>query len=334
MTDDASRTQPGRLATAGRRPLRRGPAAPSDGPRRRSRPWRTEREALFREHAQSPVPADGARGVPGAALPDRPGAAVRGRGRARRAASPATEALTRVGAAVAVLRGAAPAAAGERRRARWPSGGSGVVDVPFPAGERRLGAVLDGGLRRRPVPAVPRRDERPRDLWRRPLPARRREERRPRRRRRRGAPCGSTSTSPTSRRAPSTRAGPVRSRRRRTGWTSRSAPVNGSPDRRPARLGATVRIGRPDPGLSAAPARPPRRREDGAHARPAVRTRLSCAATRQGVSCASSRPSPIRRTPHLVARPAVHPHARGTGPERPPDRAGDRLVPRRRRPTS
>ena len=40
-----------------------------------------------------------------------------------------------------------------------------------------------------------------------------------------------TSTSATSRRAPSIRSGPARSRHRRIGSTSRSAPANGSPDR-------------------------------------------------------------------------------------------------------
>ena len=92
-------------------------------------------------------------------------------------------------------------------------------------------AVLDGGLRRRPVPALPRRHQSHRDIWRRALPARCRQERRSRRRPRSATRSCSTSTSRTSRRAPSIRSGRARWRRARTGSTSRCAPANAWPDR-------------------------------------------------------------------------------------------------------
>ena len=84
---------------------------------------------------------------------------------------------------------------------------------------RRRGAVarplLARRLRRRRVPPVRRRDERRRDVRRRPLPARHGQGRRPRRATTAGS-C-STSTSPTTRRARTTRAGSARSRRPGTG---------------------------------------------------------------------------------------------------------------------
>ena len=76
--------------------------------------------------------------------------------------------------------------------------------------------VLARRLRRRHLPLVRRRDERHRDLRRVPLPARHGQGLRPRRART-GSSC-STSTSPTTRRARTTRAGSARSRRRGTGW--------------------------------------------------------------------------------------------------------------------
>ena len=262
MTDDR-RTQPGRLAPPGRRALRRGPAAPPDGPGRRARPLAGGARGAVPRPSQSPVPADAARRVPGAALPDRPGPAVRGRRRAGcRAPSrrPPGDAARPVGDFGSGSPRAAPAAAGERRRHDVVPADR-VRDGAVP-GRRRDGSGLfwmegyAGGL------FLPFRDATngARDVRRRPLPARRRQERRPRRRRRARHAAASTSTSPTSRRARSTRAGPARWPRRRTGSTSRSAPGSGSPDSAGA-PGAMVRMGRPDSGLSATPAGDPRPRQ-------------------------------------------------------------------------
>ena len=109
-----------------------------------------------------------------------------------------------------------------RRRARrrraadvTSSGGETVVFRRFGAArfelageQRQPRPLLARGLRRRRLPPVRRRDQRPRDLRRRPLPSRHRQGRRSRR----GATAGScsTSTSPTTRRARTTRAGSAR----------------------------------------------------------------------------------------------------------------------------
>ena len=70
--------------------------------------------------------------------------------------------------------------------------------------------------------AFTRRHDRRHDLRRRPLPDRHRQGRRPRLRPRCAVPPCSTSTSPSTRPAPTTHAGPARSPRRRTGCRSRS----------------------------------------------------------------------------------------------------------------
>ena len=115
------------------------------------------------------------------------------------------------------------------RRAIGSSGDEPVVVHPLrdrALRRARARAVLARRLRRRALPAVPRRDRRQRDVRRRPLPARHGQGRRPRHCTT-GGSC-STSTSPTTRRARTTRGGRARSRRPRTGSTCRSAPASGS----------------------------------------------------------------------------------------------------------
>ena len=87
-------------------------------------------------------------------------------------------------------------------------------------GRRRSAGVLDGGLRRRHLHPVPRRHLRHRDIRCRPLPARHDQGRRPGRHSgRRRAACW-TSTSPTTRRAHTTRGGTARWRRPTAVWQS------------------------------------------------------------------------------------------------------------------
>ena len=106
--------------------------------------------------------------------------------------------------------------------------------------------VLDGRLRRRPVRALPGRDQRPDHVRRRPLPAGHGQERRPGHGRGR-AGSSSTSTSPSSRRARSIRAGRARWRRRRTAWTGPSRPASAWPE--------AGELARADPSASPAPGR-------------------------------------------------------------------------------
>ena len=118
--------------------------------------WRAEREALFRTHPQSPVPAGGPRRLPRAAT-----------GRTTRAS----------GSRSAVDRPAAAPSFGGGLAIALPNSGDGHAGVrpgrhgPAAAPRRRGVArrVLDARLRGRPVPALPRRHERRRDVRRRPL---------------------------------------------------------------------------------------------------------------------------------------------------------------------
>ena len=126
-------------------------------------------------------------------LPVRPGAPVRG-ARSSRSSPPALEIAGSAGSVTRVHRFAV---------ARF--------------GEHALELYWLDGVRRRRLPAVPRRDERPRDVRRRPLPARHGEGRRSRRQR--TTRSSSTSTSRSTRRARGTTRGRARSRRGRTGST-------------------------------------------------------------------------------------------------------------------
>ena len=117
--------------------------------------WRRERERLFREHPQSPVPRRTS-GLHGAArVRLRPGLAAVGRGgvRGREELRPALE-------------------------RRWDDDHEALRGRT--RRERRARAVLARRLRRRPVRAIRGRDERRRDLRRRPLRPRHRQGRRPR----------------------------------------------------------------------------------------------------------------------------------------------------------
>ena len=86
--------------------------------------WAAEREALYRDHPSSPVPAVGAGDVPGAALAVRRPVAVRGR---RRAPAPG----------VRTGRPRRPGAPEQRRRRRSPSIASGASACRCPTARRR-----------------------------------------------------------------------------------------------------------------------------------------------------------------------------------------------------
>ena len=193
--------------------------------------WRAVRERLYREHPQSPVPADARATFQAHHFDHDPSLRF----------EVVVDARRRRPTPGAFAARAARTAAPTRCRSR----ASGGRRSPSPSGARTPVGLLDGGLRGRPVPPVPRRDERHRDVRRRPLPGRRGQERGPRRRPGRRHARRSTSTSRSSRRAPSIRSGRVRWRRPRTGSTSRSAPANASPDdgcgRRPPHHGPAPR---------------------------------------------------------------------------------------------
>ena len=193
----------GRLAPTRREPVRRGP---------RRWPRRTRRAALapLADHPRaalprpSPVtgPSRRSRGLPRGALRARPESPVRGHGRA---GSPTPARGIR----------ASPARERRRRHARVQS--RRPDRDPVRGRPADAGRLLDVGLHGRPLHPVPRRDQRHGDLRRRALPRRWRQERRSRWRSGRRARSRSTSTSPTSPRARSTRAGRARWRRPRTG---------------------------------------------------------------------------------------------------------------------
>ena len=192
--------------------------------------WRATRERLFREHPQSPVPADERAAFEARHFPADP--SLRFEVAVRRTTAPPAP------APIGGLAGAGLAGSGLAMDLPVSAGGTmsfsriGHVEIPFADGPRRLGvywmAGYAGGI------FLPFRDATSGDetYARRPLPARRGEVRRPRRRPGARDARSSTSTSRSSRRARSTRSGPARWRRRRTASTSRSGPASAWPDGR------------------------------------------------------------------------------------------------------
>ena len=164
------------------------------------RRWRAGRDELFADHPQSPLPAGSAPASRPRLLRLRP---VRAGARDGRSGRAATLDIATSGEGTVPLHALRNGRLRARRRA---------------AGAR---ALLARGIRRRPVPALRRRHQRRRDVRRRPLPARHGQGRRPRSRAATGS-C-STSTSPTTRRAHTTRAGSARWPRPPTGCRWRSA---------------------------------------------------------------------------------------------------------------
>ena len=172
--------------------------------------WREVRGELFRTHPQSPRP--GLR--PARVLPLRPGAALPRRGRAGRAGA-ARDRLERRRAASGSRASRPPASAG--------TSSSCTGSTPTAAASSSRSATRPRAARPTAPAATCSTPSRA------PTSART------------AAGSCSTSTSPTTRRARTTRGGRARSRRRRTGWTCRSAPASGSVARASRRAGARRR---------------------------------------------------------------------------------------------
>ena len=263
-----------------------------------ARPTRRPRWAAWARRARGALPGAsavagpgrGAGDVPGAALAVRRPAAVRGRRRARRRRPPSG------------LGGLAGLDLPNSGAESWPSTGS--VSVRLPSRRRGVAvAVLDARLRRRPVPAVPRRDQRRRDVRRRPLPARYRARARTSAATRPPARSSSTSTSRSSRRARSTRkwACPLAPPENRLGRADRG--------RRAAALiraqsprARSIRARRPAPAPARTPQRTGRSRAASRRRRPACRRRAEQQGHRQDRDARRKR-EPSAGGQRAVARP-------------------------------
>ena len=174
MTEDRRRARAGRLAPSGGGALRGGAGvSPTDDPAAAWRPGAPSARHLYPRPSRSRrCPASERPDVPRPALAVRPGGS--GSRSSRRARRRRGRGGRPPGAARSPCRTAAPTRLAFRR--------DRPVSTPVRRRARGARPVLDGGLRRRPVPAVPRRDERRRDLRRRALPPRHRQGRGPRRR--------------------------------------------------------------------------------------------------------------------------------------------------------